>query len=511
MISSDHQTTTFLGDTRGDVGVHVDPSRSNTAVGPDVFAVGGMRNALMGVGIATGAPSYDNSLVGYKAGGKPGKYNVIIGSNAAASAGEGTRQSVVVGALAGRSSRTIDNSVIIGAAAAAVSTDITRSVLLGPTLTAPSGSLQCAFVGTGSQLGSGEAAPPSMVAALTVASYVSGERVAALGVGVRSTANDAVVVGSNILAAGERSIAIGQDLTIASDTRRVTLIGTGTTVAPNVTDVLAVGAGDMLIEESGTTILGSFLRHSQSRGVTELTAPVVVLGGGQMRIAEGQGIAMKDLTADALTIRDGDGHWVISLSPAREDGIDGHDLVFASAAGTRVIFGDTFVPAITNFTGQHRCVVADGEDPALLVPGAVLVAVGRYVSLEGSKEIAVDEAIPVVRVSRRRRDARAFGVVSSLESDGGVRSVSVGNIRFEGARGDSLPRVVVNSCGEGAILVSREAGFVRNGDLLCTSSSPGVAMRQRRQVVTAFTVAKATCDALVRKGETVLIGCVYRF
>jgi hypothetical protein len=33
---------------------------------------------------------------------------------------------------------------------------------------------------------------------------------------------------------------IGQTLTIASDTR-VTLIGTSTTVAPNVTDVLAVG------------------------------------------------------------------------------------------------------------------------------------------------------------------------------------------------------------------------------------------------------------------------------
>jgi hypothetical protein len=49
-----------------------------------------------------------------------------------------------------------------------------------------------------------------------------------------------------------------------------------------------------------------------------LTAPVVVLGGGQMRIAEGQGIAMKDLTADALTIRDGDGQCI--LSPAREDG-----------------------------------------------------------------------------------------------------------------------------------------------------------------------------------------------
>jgi hypothetical protein len=83
----------------------------------------------------------------------------------------------------------------------------------------------------------------------------------------------------------------------------VTLIGTSDRRAERA-GVLAVGAGDILIEESGTTAADRFC-DTVSHAGDGLTAPVVVLGGGQMRIAEGQGIAMKDLTADALTIRDG--------------------------------------------------------------------------------------------------------------------------------------------------------------------------------------------------------------
>ncbi|GLC54538.1 hypothetical protein PLESTB_000877300 [Pleodorina starrii] len=56
------------------------------------------------------------------------------------------------------------------------------------------------------------------------------------------------------------------------------------------------------------------------------------------------------------------------------------------------------------------------------------------------------------------------------------------------------PRVVVNSVGEGGILVCNSNGPIQNGDLLVTSPVPGHAMRQDDDVYTAATVAKATCD-----------------
>jgi hypothetical protein len=181
--------------------------------------------------------------------------------------------------------------------------------------------------------------------------------------------------------------------------------------------------------------------------------------------------------------------------------------VFASVAGRARHLGDTSRPRSRTLTGQHRCVVADAKIQPWSPAPCAGRRVGRYVSLERIQQIAVDEAIPVAARQQAPPDARASGVVSSLESDGGVRSVSVGNIRFEGAGRQPAARRR-QQLREGAP-TSAAKGFVRNGDLLCTSSSPGVAMRQRRS--SRRSRSPYTCDALVRKGETVLIGCVYRF
>lgn len=176
------------------------------------------------------------------------------------------------------------------------------------------------------------------------------------------------------------------------------------------------------------------------------------------------------------------------------------------------MFGDHYVPALTNFTGQHRCVFESelGQHPP--APGSLVVATGRYAALvpHPDGDVTVNESVPIVRLSTRKRDVTVFGVVSSVEDPGALtRDVSIGHMRFE-LPASGPPRVVVNGCGEGGILVCSEAGRVRNGDLLCASSRPGIAMRQRSSVVRSWTCAKATGDAATG-GESVMIGCVYKF
>ena len=166
-----------------------------------------------------------------------------------------------------------------------------------------------------------------------------------------------------------------------------------------------------------------------------------------------------------------------------------------------------------DFTAQHRCAWA-GDPGALDAPsglvGRVVVATGAYRDLQGRGGVAsVDEAVPVVALSRRARDPRVLGVVSAVEPPGqDYREFRVGHVAFGLPRTDR--RVVVNAGGEGAVLVSAENGRVRNGDLLVSSSRPGVAMRQGDDVVRACTLAKATCDAPPARGPPRLIGCTYK-
>jgi hypothetical protein len=181
-------------------------------------------------------------------------------------------------------------------------------------------------------------------------------------------------------------------------------------------------------------------------------------------------------------------------------------MVFVSRNGACVSFTDEFVPAVLNFTGKHRCVLVGEEDGADVPIGATVVATGRYCNLDDSSEPMIDEAIPIVELSRVPGQKSVLGVVAGVD-DAGV--FAVGNMRFT----VPLPgrRVVVNAAGEGAIRVCGENGPIQTGDLLCTSSRRGLAMRQDDDVVRACTVAKATCSRtfLDGAGGEALVGCVY--
>ena len=187
------------------------------------------------------------------------------------------------------------------------------------------------------------------------------------------------------------------------------------------------------------------------------------------------------------------------------------DLRFKSHGGTTFTLCDEFETGVLNFTGKHRCSAVSREG---LEPGMVLVSTGVVENLDGGSLPTLDEALPVVGLSRRRADAAAFGVFAGSEPRGD-RVFRLANMVFRYGEGGG-DKVVVNSVGEGGMWVCDENGEPAPGDLLCTSSVPGHAERQGDDVVRACTVAKVTAPGrwvdYPRGGcRRAFAGVVYRF
>ncbi|KAL6744681.1 hypothetical protein V8C86DRAFT_3170080 [Haematococcus lacustris] len=248
----------------------------------------------------------------------------------------------------------------------------------------------------------------------------------------------------------------------------------------------AIAAGDGAFSVAGR-VTGGFLDPAPG--------PVATYGvsvDADVLRLRGAALAMCDAGAPADAPVSG-ARWLMALEP------DGGGLVLRCArpGGACVRFTDEFLPGLLNFTGQHRCAV-EGEVRGDDASGCVVVATGRYLDLSGAPGLAggADEAVPVVTLARTPHDPRVFGVISDWEAAGPVREWALGGVRFAVPRAPSgRRRAVINSAGEGWIRVCDEGGgSIRNGDLLTSSSVPGLAMRQRDDAVRACTVAKATCD-----------------
>ena len=90
--------------------------------------------------------------------------------------------------------------------------------------------------------------------------------------------------------------------------------------------------------------------------------------------------------------------------------------------------------------------------------------------------ITIEDAVPVVRLSRQRKDKRVFGVF------GGLRSTN------------NKDRLIVNSVGEGGICVSNTNGNIENGDYIQSSDLLGYGEKQDDDLLHNYTIAKATID-----------------
>ena len=210
--------------------------------------------------------------------------------------------------------------------------------------------------------------------------------------------------------------------------------------------------------------------------------------------------------------------------------------------------------SIMNFTGKHRCIPEEEElyDNIDNYIGMVVETTGQYNSIDyintEEEEIAedkveaykdiktkiyypekinyvklkrksqktfsnpnptIDEAQPIIRLSSKLKSKTVYGVISSREiNDNGKRTFSVGT--FSSIVGELQDnRLVINSIGEGALIVNGEMGNIENGDLLMSSSTTGIACKQDDDIVRNYTIGKATQDYNFTGNENKLIGCVY--
>ena len=91
--------------------------------------------------------------------------------------------------------------------------------------------------------------------------------------------------------------------------------------------------------------------------------------------------------------------------------------------------------------------------------------------------ITIEDALPQIELSRKKKDKRVFGVLGSK-----VRQ----NNRPE--------RLIVNSVGEGAIWVCNSNCNIENGDYITSSDYLGYGEKQDDDLLHNYTVAKATID-----------------
>ena len=208
-----------------------------------------------------------------------------------------------------------------------------------------------------------------------------------------------------------------------------------------------------------------------------------------------------------------------------------------------------------NFTGQHRCIPQEDAlyDHVEDYQGMLVEATGEYNSLvfeeteedmdlienseaevdvetgqtrgpqqrvtrvrrkivrhQTTTEATINEAQPVVRLTTSPRSKRVYGVISTKEDSKDGQRI-FGHGAFVTHVSDlNDRRLIINSIGEGGILVCSEGGDIENGDYLCSSTTPGIAMRQEDDLLHNYTVAKATQSyTFLNNTETKLIGATY--
>jgi hypothetical protein len=149
------------------------------------------------------------------------------------------------------------------------------------------------------------------------------------------------------------------------------------------------------------------------------------------------------------------------------------------------VSGSVRATSFTPFTGQHIGLLNIPLEE--IRPGLVISTADISFGTQ-----SINDAWVQVRITNKVRDKCVVGVCSSLAPQQGS-----GAIHY-------------NAIGEGQILVCGENGDIEAGDLLCSSSTPGIAMRQDDDVIRSYTIGKALLSCRFTGGDTEkLTGCVY--
>jgi hypothetical protein len=101
----------------------------------------------------------------------------------------------------------------------------------------------------------------------------------------------------------------------------------------------------------------------------------------------------------------------------------------------------------------------------------------EWKSAIGKEGIFIEDALPIVKLSRVKKDKRVFGVVGDPTRNN-----------------NNKERLIINSVGEGAICVCNTNGNIENGDYIQSSDVLGHGEKQDDDILHNYTVAKATID-----------------
>ena len=153
-----------------------------------------------------------------------------------------------------------------------------------------------------------------------------------------------------------------------------------------------------------------------------------------------------------------------------------------------------------SFTSFHRCFTNDElyneeseetiKDFKFKYAERVVISSGKIATDDSNNDenktwtihydkegITLEDALPIVQLSRKRKDKRVFGVFGLPKRS---------NSRVE--------RMIINSVGEGGIWVVDTNGNIENGDYLQSSNELGYAEKQDDDILHNYTIGKATID-----------------
>ncbi len=159
-----------------------------------------------------------------------------------------------------------------------------------------------------------------------------------------------------------------------------------------------------------------------------------------------------------------------------------------------------------SFTGQHATVITSGSYEL----GMIAESTGEM-WVKSSHDI--ETALPKVQLTSSEKSKTVYGVIANLSGS------FEGYIANGGLAADEM-HIVVNSIGEGCVLVTNYNGEVQNGDYIVSSPIAGYGMRQDDDLLRSSTVAKCTESVdWVTVNDTItvdeniyklcLIGCTY--
>jgi len=165
---------------------------------------------------------------------------------------------------------------------------------------------------------------------------------------------------------------------------------------------------------------------------------------------------------------------------------------------------------IISFTGQHVSPVIDITPTNVSNYAGLIVSsnqndylsINTTVPLRGAKNINVNEAIPVVKISTRAQDKACFGVISWGENPNEERrEQKAGHLVNEWNKEKGDNRVYINSIGEGGVWIVNTNGNLEAGDYITTSNVSGYGMKQTSEFLANYTVAKITMDCNFNPGQ----------